>query len=711
MKYIGLVFFVLTTASAAYSQSSGIKTYCNPVDINYKYQSLQIEQNISYRSGADPVIINHKNEYYLFVTNSAGWWHSKDLLHWNFVTPSQWPQDEDMNAPAARSVRDTLYLFQSTFKPRPIYATTSPKSGRLEFFNRLMPPLPGALGPNDPPGPNDPDIFHDENTDRWYLYWGSSNKYPIYGIELDYNKQLAYVGKLKELLYLHPDQHGWERFGQDHRGTIEPYIEGAWMTKYQGRYYLQYGAPGTEYNVYANGTYVGDKPLGPFTYAPYNPISYKPGGFMAGAGHGNTFQDRFGNYWNTGTPWVAVNWRFERRIAMFPAGFDREGQMFANTRFGDFPHYLPNNKWTNKDALFTGWMLLSYRKPSIASSVQSGGSPLFHVGDFKDPTGLAMKLRDAQNPVSLYLRGQFTPQTLRQLKSYDSSSPPPDPLQHALVEELNEVLKGPGLFDERRFAEVGLTEETRRLIEQKPQSEDLIRLNRLLLEEAYPREIAKSHTFSAINVTDENPRTFWVSQSNKASEWLTVDLKGQYEVKAVQVNYTDYKSNIFKSDATVYTQFRMYSSIDGKKWDLISDLTREKRDRPNAYIELPKPVGARYIKYEHGYVASANLAISDIRIFGNGKGLPPPTPNNLSARRDTDPRNAFIAWERVPGAVGYNILWGIGKNKLYQTYQVFADQGNTLVLRALTIGQDYYFAIEAFDENGVSKLSDVVYIK
>ncbi len=422
------------------------------------------------------------------------------------------------------------------------------------------------------------------------MYWGSSNKYPIYGIELDHNSQLVYVGNTKELFYLHPDQHGWERFGQDHRDTTtKPFIEGAWMTRYNGKYYLQYAAPGTEYNGYANGTYVGNKPLGPFTYAPYNPISYKPGGFMAGAGHGNTFQDSYGNYWNTGTPWVAVNWKFERRIAMFPAGFDKDGQMFANTRFGDFPHHLPTRKWANKDALFTGWMLLSYRKPSTSSSDQD--------------------------------------------------------------------------------------------------------------------------TFPAVNVTDENPRTFWVAKSNKAGEWLTIDLQDEYEVKALQVNYTDYKSNIFKSDSTAYTQFRMYSSTDGKKWNLIADLTREKRDRPNAYIELPKPVKSRYIKHEHAYVASQNLAISDIRIFGKGKGPPPQTPANLSARRDTDPRNAVITWEKVPGAVGYNILWGIGKNKLYQTYQVFADQGNTLELRALTIGQDYYFAIESFDENGVSKVSDIVHIK
>ena len=71
----------LSTADSAAGQSSGIRTYCNPIDIDYKYNFEQINEGISYRSGADPVIINHKGEYYLFVTVSGGYWHSKDLLH------------------------------------------------------------------------------------------------------------------------------------------------------------------------------------------------------------------------------------------------------------------------------------------------------------------------------------------------------------------------------------------------------------------------------------------------------------------------------------------------------------------------------------------------------------------------------------------------------------------------------------------------------
>lgn len=593
MKNIQLVLILLFCTTIGFAQSPQLniakpkpfkqKTFCNPMDINYQYNWEQTNEKISYRSGADPVIITHKNEYYLFHTIQGGYWKSKDLLNWHYIIPSRWPM-EDMCAPAAISVRDTLYLFQSTFQQRPIFYTTTPENGKLHFYNRWLPQLPKDIGPWDPA------LFHDDATDRWFMYWGSSNVYPLFGAELDKSKNLTYKEKdnYKGLIYLHPEKHGWERFGRDHRDTIKPFTEGAWMTKHNGKYYLQYGAPGTEFNVYANGTYVGNDPLGPFTYAPYNPVSYKPGGFMTGMGHGNTFQDLYGNYWNTGTPWIAVNWNFERRIEMVPTGFDKDGQMYANTRFADFPQLLPTKKWTDKNDLFAGWMLLSYKKPCTSSSVQE-----------------------------------------------DKFSP------------------------------------------------DL--------------------------VTDENPRTFWVAKTNKSGETLTIDLEKPKTVHSFQINYTDYKSDIYDSALPkVYIQYRVYSSVDGKAWTKIADNTNEKRDRPNAYEELAKPVKARYIKFENIHIPMPNLAISDIRIFGKGTGKAPVTPQGLNVTRQKDDRNADISWQKVPDAVGYNILWGIAPDKLYQTYQIWGDAPSILELRALTVGQKYYFAIEAFNENGVSTASEVI---
>jgi hypothetical protein len=212
-------------------------------------------------------------------------------------------------------------------------------------------------------------------------------------------------------------------------------------------------------------------------------------------------------------------------------------------------------------------------------------------------------------------------------------------------------------------------------------------------------------SFPARRVTDEDRGTFWVAKANRPGEWLTIDLGGEREVKAVQVNFVDYESDLFASDSTVYTQFLLHHSTDGKHWEKIADLTGERRDRPNAYVELPRPVRTRFIRYEHVHVASPNLAVGDLRVFGNASGRPPATPARLTARRDTDARNAFVTWSPVRGAVGYNILWGIRPDKLYQTYQVFADTEPTLELRALNVGQEYYVAIEAFDEVGASPAS------
>jgi len=608
-KASGAALVVCVVARAAAAQAAAVpRTYCNPVDLDYKYNFEQLNERISYRSGADPAVVVHRGAYYLFETIGNGYWRSTDLIRWAFVRPSRWPF-EDVVAPAAWVVGDTLWLMQSSFEQRPILYTTRPETGRLEFYNRLMPPLPNYR-PEARPGDVgvagvwDPALFRDDDG-RWFLYWGSSNLHPLFGVALDPARRLAYAGPVKELLRLDPARHGWERFGRDHRDTTRPYLEGAWMTKHAGRYYLQYAAPGTEYNVYATGTYVGDAPLGPFAYAPYNPVAYKPGGFMTGAGHGSTFRDVRGGWWITGTAWVGMNWTFERRIVLFPAAFDADGQYWADTRFGDFPQTVMPNATAGAPAEgaaapgghFAGWMLLSYRKPALASS------------------------------------------------ALDS--------------------------------------------------------------------------FPAANAVDEDPRSFWAARANRAGEWLAVDLGGVRTVRAVQANYADYRQGLYASDATVYTQFRLAASVDGRRWTRVADLTRApRRDRPNAYVELARPVRARWVRYEHVYTAGPHLAISALRVFGTADGPPPAAPAWARVRRggegaeSADPRDAVVTWAPVAGAVGYNVRWGLRPDRLYQTYQLWADRGPgrdaRLEVRALAAGQRYYFAVEAFDERGVSRLSPTV---
>ena len=68
--YITLLF--LFWGLVCFAQKPNQKTYCNPVDINYRYNFEQLNEHISYRSAADPVILTYKGEYYLFATISNG---------------------------------------------------------------------------------------------------------------------------------------------------------------------------------------------------------------------------------------------------------------------------------------------------------------------------------------------------------------------------------------------------------------------------------------------------------------------------------------------------------------------------------------------------------------------------------------------------------------------------------------------------------------
>ncbi|MGO1597345.1 MAG: family 43 glycosylhydrolase [Sphingobacterium sp.] len=187
------------------------------------------------------------------------------------------------------------------------------------------------------------------------------------GRELD-AKTLDPVGEPVNLLTGNPSEYGWERPGDYNELNAAPWIEAPWMTKHNNIYYLQYSAPGTEYKSYADGYYTSESPLGPFTYASSNPFSSKPEGFIAGAGHGATFQDKHGNWWHIATMSVSVKEKFERRLGLFPVQFDKDGVMMADTKFGDYPTIMPDHKLEDINELSTGWMLLSYDDNKIEAS-------------------------------------------------------------------------------------------------------------------------------------------------------------------------------------------------------------------------------------------------------------------------------------------------------------------------------------------------------
>src|SRR5436190_18639197 len=101
-------------------------TYANPVDIDYRYNFEQINDGISYRTAADPAVVNHKGAYYLFLTLADGYWRSTDLIHWTFVTPSRWPM-QSIVAPAVWSDGKEVVVEPSMMEPGTIPSSSAPE--------------------------------------------------------------------------------------------------------------------------------------------------------------------------------------------------------------------------------------------------------------------------------------------------------------------------------------------------------------------------------------------------------------------------------------------------------------------------------------------------------------------------------------------------------------------------------------------------------
>lgn len=359
-KYIlgvALTVTALTAGAADY--------YCNPIDIPYRY-SLEANSpgSPSFREAADPTVVVYKGEYYLFASKCGAYYHSPDLVNWTEIRTDDLPMEG--YAPTVIEWNEKLYFTHSVGTAR-MWRTDDPKSGKWELIE-------GAGTDKDE---NDPMLFADG--DRMYLFYGSSGNPDdgIMGVELD-TSTFRPKGTPIRLLTADKKRFGWEVTGDyNDNHDRQPWLEGVWVTKRDGKYYLQYSAPGTEFKSYCDAVYVSDSPLGPYKIQAHNPFSYRPEGFMASAGHGSTFQDRNGNWWHISTGTISRRHMFERRLVLYPVFFDADGLMWCYTGFGDYPMKVPEVKTDNPSDYNSGWMELAAGKPVTVSSVQPG-----HPGEY-----------------------------------------------------------------------------------------------------------------------------------------------------------------------------------------------------------------------------------------------------------------------------------------------------------------------------------------
>ncbi|MDR3251713.1 MAG: family 43 glycosylhydrolase [Tannerella sp.] len=367
MKKTMYIFALTAALSSSCSKSpeklpaETFRTVCNPVNISYRFQPEAIAGRVngkipSYREGADPTAVMFRDEYYAFVSHSGGYFHSTDLVNWRLIVPNKvFPLEQ--YAPTAFVMNGELYLVTSGVGK--VFRTSDPKSGEWTVAKEDF-----KLSHTDPA------VFVDDDG-RLYYYAGCSNRTPIWGCELD-PATFEPLTELAPVIQSDYAVRGWE-VKNDYNIPDDdpvPWIEGAWMNKHGGRYYLQYASPGTELKSYSDAVFESAGPLGPFTLARHNPFAYKPEGFACGAGHGSTFADRYGNFWHIGTVTVSQRHSFERRLALFPLFFDGDGCMAAYTGFGDWPMIMPDRRIESPAELFPGWMLLSYgRKVEVSSTL------------------------------------------------------------------------------------------------------------------------------------------------------------------------------------------------------------------------------------------------------------------------------------------------------------------------------------------------------
>jgi hypothetical protein len=127
-----------------------------------------------------------------------------------------------------------------------------------------------------------------------------------------------------------------------------------------------------------------------------------------------------------------------------------------------------------------GWIQIENSATSLAS------------GGITEPAAFAAKLAGGADAVSEFLQGRLQDSVKADLGAYSASNANAKAVVSALVKDLNQVISGPSIYERARFHDVILRPETEQLLRQNPRGQQLARLNKLLLEDAYPGELAKS---------------------------------------------------------------------------------------------------------------------------------------------------------------------------------------------------------------------------
>lgn len=127
-----------------------------------------------------------------------------------------------------------------------------------------------------------------------------------------------------------------------------------------------------------------------------------------------------------------------------------------------------------------GWIQIENNETSLNS------------GSIKDPAAFVQELMHGSDAMSAFLRSRLESSLQADLASFSPASANAKPVLAALVQNLNRILAGPSIYGEADFGKLPLRPETSRLLQQSPRGRQLARLNRMLMEDAYPDGLEKA---------------------------------------------------------------------------------------------------------------------------------------------------------------------------------------------------------------------------
>ncbi|MGC3958408.1 MAG: MFS transporter [Verrucomicrobiota bacterium] len=210
----------------------------------------------------------------------------------------------------------------------------------------------------------------------------------------------------------------------------------------------------------------------------------------------------------TGFIWVAVWWWIyevpekHKRLSPAELNYIKEGQPVTEER-------LPAMPWRK---------LIGYRSvwAFIVASILAGpawgfyqfflpdflakkfSTPKLTIVDVQNVAAFAGKLNQTNNSMAFYLRSQFSPETHTLLAAHQSGGSNDLQLSQVLVEDLNKVILSQARISTNHFSDVLLRKETAELLAKPAHTNTIARVNRMLLEDAYPAEISRMMNLQTI---------------------------------------------------------------------------------------------------------------------------------------------------------------------------------------------------------------------